>query len=57
MAREWSLVPAYRDSLAETLGEAQGAAFIADVGRREDELHPSARRLFANWLDLAADGR
>jgi GMP synthase (glutamine-hydrolysing) len=57
MAREWSLVPAYRDSLAATLGEARGAAFIADVGRREAELHPIARRLFANWLDLAADGR
>lgn len=57
MAREWSLVPAYRDSLAETLGEARGAAFIADVGRREAELRPIARRLFANWLDLAANGR
>ncbi|MEO8092724.1 MAG: type 1 glutamine amidotransferase [bacterium] len=57
MAREWSLVPAYRDSLAKTLGEAQGAAFIAEVERREAELHPIARRLFANWLDLAANGR
>jgi len=57
MAREWSLVPAYRDSLAETLGAARGAAFIADVGRREAELRPIARRLFANWLDLAANGR
>ena len=52
MAREWAAVPAYRDSLAETLGEEQGAAFIAEVERRADELHPVARRLFANWLDL-----
>jgi GMP synthase (glutamine-hydrolysing) len=56
MAREWGAVPAYRRSLAETLGEQEGAAFIADVERRADELHPPARRLFSNWLDLA-DGR
>ncbi|MGH2988466.1 MAG: type 1 glutamine amidotransferase [Solirubrobacterales bacterium] len=54
MAREWAEVPAYRASLAETLGEQEGAAFIADVERRADELHPPARRLFANWLELAA---
>lgn len=53
MAREWSQVPAYRRSLAETLGEERGAAFISDVERRADELHPAARRLFSNWLDLA----
>src|SRR5918996_1375813 len=29
MAREWAEVPAYRASLAETLGEQEGAAFIA----------------------------
>jgi GMP synthase-like glutamine amidotransferase len=52
MAREWARVPAYRDSLAATLGEQRGAAFIADVERRAEELHPVARRLFANWLDL-----
>lgn len=54
MAREWSEVPAYRRSLAETLGEERGAAFISDVERRADELHPAARRLFSNWLDIAA---
>jgi GMP synthase (glutamine-hydrolysing) len=54
MAREWSQVPAYRRSLAETLGEERGAAFISDVERRADELHPAARRLFSNWLDLAS---
>jgi GMP synthase (glutamine-hydrolysing) len=53
MAREWGEIPAYRDSLARTLGQRDGAAFIADVGRRSDELHPPARRLFSNWLDLA----
>jgi GMP synthase (glutamine-hydrolysing) len=53
MAREWAEVPAYRDSLADTLGEEEGARFIADVERRADELHPAARQLFSNWLDLA----
>jgi GMP synthase-like glutamine amidotransferase len=52
MAREWAAVPAYRDSLAATLGPERGAAFIAEVEQRADELHPVARRLFANWLDL-----
>jgi GMP synthase (glutamine-hydrolysing) len=56
MAREWGEVPAYRRSLGETLGEERGEAFIADVERRGGELHPAARRLFANWLDLGSDG-
>jgi GMP synthase (glutamine-hydrolysing) len=57
MAREWAEVPAYRASLADTLGEEKGAEFIADARSRAGELHPPARRLFANWLDVAADGR
>lgn len=57
MAREWGGVPAYRRSLRATLGEERGEAFIADVERRGGELHPRARRLFANWLDLAANGQ
>ncbi len=55
MAREWGEIPAYRESLAATLGERDGAEFIAEVGRRSDELHPPARRLFGNWLGLAAE--
>jgi GMP synthase (glutamine-hydrolysing) len=56
MAREWAGVPAYRRSLAETLGEEAGRAFLAEVERRGEELHPAARRLCSNWLDLASDG-
>ncbi len=56
MAREWGEVPAYRRSLAETLGEERGAEFIADVERRGEELHALARQLFANWLEIAANG-
>ncbi len=53
MAREWAEVPAYRESLAATLGEERGAEFLAEVERRADEFRPGARRLFENWLDLA----
>ncbi len=56
MAREWAEVPAYRASLAETLGERAGAEFIAEVERRAGELQPAARRLFSNWLDVAVAG-
>jgi GMP synthase (glutamine-hydrolysing) len=53
MAREWAEVPAYRDSLAKALGRERGAEFLSEVERRAGELHPAAKRLFANWLDLA----
>jgi GMP synthase-like glutamine amidotransferase len=53
MVREWAQVPAYRTSLAETLGEEEGVVFLAEVERRAAEMHPGARLLFANWLDLA----
>lgn len=54
MAREWAEVPAYRRSLADTLGERRGAEFLAEVERRATDLHPTARTLFSNWLDVAA---
>lgn len=53
MAREWATIPAYRESLADTLGEAAGEDFMESVERRAGELHPPARRLFSNWLALA----
>jgi len=54
MAKEWAQVPAYRRSLADTLGETESAAFLVEIERRAAEMHPAARRLFANWLALAA---
>ena len=54
MARQWAEVPAYRRSLAATLGDEEGRAFLGEIERRSAELHPAARRLFSNWLDLAA---
>jgi GMP synthase (glutamine-hydrolysing) len=55
MAREWAEVPVYRQALAKTMGEEKGDEFLAEVERRAEELHPAARRLFSNWLDLAGD--
>ena len=42
-----------RVARARRSATSAGAAFIADVERRAGELHPPARRLFANWLELA----
>ena len=53
MAGEWGQVPAYRARSPSPLGDERGAAFIAEAQRRADEMHPAARRLFANWLELA----
>ena len=54
MAREWAQVPAYRESLAaDTRRGARAPSSWREVERRAAELHPAARRLFGNWLDLA----
>ncbi len=55
MAREWAEVPEYRAYLAETLDEERANAFLAELERRAEELHPTARRVFGNWLNLADD--
>ena len=55
MAREWAEVPEYRAYLAEALDEERAAAFLAELEERADELHPTARRVFGNWLKLAGD--
>jgi GMP synthase-like glutamine amidotransferase len=54
MAREWAEVPAYRRSAERALGRQRGAEFLAEIESRAEDLHPVARRLFANWLDLAS---
>ena len=53
MAAAWADVPAYRDSLAATLGPAAGDAFLREVAARAPELTGQARALFSNWLDVA----
>lgn len=55
---EWGAIPAYRDSLASTLGPEAGEAFLAESTARAPEMGKQARRLFSNWLDVAeARGR
>jgi GMP synthase-like glutamine amidotransferase len=55
MAREWAEVPEYRAYLAEALDEGRANAFLAELETRAEELHPTARRLFGNWLKLAGE--
>jgi len=55
MAREWAQVPEYRAYLAEALNPERADAFLAELQQRAEELHPTARRLFGNWLKLAGD--
>jgi len=49
---QWAQVPAYRESLAATLGPEQGAAFLADAAARSSELAAQARRLVTSWAAL-----
>jgi len=55
MAREWAKVPEYGAYLAQALDEERAAEFLSEVERRAEELHPTGRRLFGNWLELAGD--
>jgi GMP synthase (glutamine-hydrolysing) len=55
MAREWAQVPEYRAYLAEALDSERADAFLAELQNRAEELHPTARQLFGNWLKLAGD--
>ena len=55
LAREWAKVPEYKAYLAEALDEERAAAFLAEIETRAEELHPTARRLFENWLKLAGN--
>ena len=55
MAREWAEVPEYRAYLAEALNPERADAFLAELETRAEELHPTARRLFGNWLKLAEE--
>jgi GMP synthase (glutamine-hydrolysing) len=55
MAREWAEVPEYRAYLAQALDPERADAFLAELETRAEELHPTARRLFGNWLKLAEE--
>ena len=53
LAREWAKVPGYRAYLAEAFDEEKADAFMEEIEERAEELHPTGRRLFGNWLTLA----
>lgn len=53
MADAWAEVPAYRESLARTLGADAGADFLAEIAAQAPALTGQARTLFARWLDAA----
>jgi GMP synthase-like glutamine amidotransferase len=52
MTRAWAQVPAYRRSLAATLGAEGGRRFLAEAEARAPALGAQARELFAAWLEL-----
>jgi GMP synthase (glutamine-hydrolysing) len=51
MACDWSEVPAYEQSLEDTLGPGSFPVLLREIGDRADELNASGRALFAQWLD------
>ena len=53
MAAEWADVPEYATALERTLGAEGGAAFLASVAERAEELRGHGRRLFERWIGLA----
>jgi GMP synthase (glutamine-hydrolysing) len=53
MACDWSEVPAYEESLEDTLGPGSFPALLRELGDRGDELTSSGRTLFAQWLQSA----
>ena len=54
MAREWAEVPAYRQSLEQTLGPGSFAGLLRELAAHADAFQAAARRLFGQWLDVAA---
>lgn len=57
MVGQWAEVPAYRDALRATLGEEEGAAFLANAAACADSLAGQARTLLCGWIQAAASAR
>ena len=54
LATEWGEVPAYAQSLEQTLGPGGLDRLLAGVEEHADVTLPLARRLFGNWLERVA---
>jgi GMP synthase (glutamine-hydrolysing) len=51
MAAEWAEVPAYAESLRDTLGAEAAAGFLRGIGEQADGMRAHGRSLFERWLD------
>jgi GMP synthase (glutamine-hydrolysing) len=51
MAREWTAVPAYEESLERVLGPGSADSFVAQIDEHADEMLGHGRGLFERWLD------
>jgi GMP synthase (glutamine-hydrolysing) len=51
MAREWTAVPAYEESLERVLGPGSAERFVAQIDEHADEMLGHGRALFERWLD------
>jgi GMP synthase (glutamine-hydrolysing) len=55
MAREWTAVPAYADSLERVLGPGTSEELVSRVEQSSAEMLAHGQALFERWLDLVAD--
>jgi GMP synthase-like glutamine amidotransferase len=53
MAREWAQVPAYVDSLEQTLGPGSAEQLFADFDAASAAMQDHARAMFKRWIDVA----
>jgi GMP synthase (glutamine-hydrolysing) len=57
MAREWAEVPAYVDSLEQTLGAGSAERLFAEFDAASVPMQQHGRALFERWIDVAAPAR
>jgi GMP synthase (glutamine-hydrolysing) len=57
MAREWAQVPAYVDSLEQTLGAGSAERLFADFDAAAAAMQDHARAMFERWIDVATAAR
>ena len=57
MAREWATVPAYVDSLEQTLGPGSAERLFAEFDAAAAPMQQHGRALFERWIDVAAPAR
>jgi GMP synthase (glutamine-hydrolysing) len=53
MAREWAQVPAYTESLEQTLGPGSAERLFADFDQAAAGMQELGREMFGRWIDVA----